>query len=74
MNLRRIITTAAVIAGLAATAATPTLAAGRGQTPDSIARQYESLALPSDTYTVGVEHGARAGRTIDAWGQTFAVE
>ena len=70
----RSLTAAALVAGLAAIAATPSLAAGHEQTPESIARQYESLALPTDTYVVGVEHGARAEHGINAWGHAYTTE
>ena len=68
MSIRSFITTAAVAATLAATAATPTLAASRAHHHNGISRQYESLVqrpvvAPAPVYQE---------RNYNAWGHTFS--
>ncbi len=70
MNLRTATTTAALVVGLAATASTPTLAAGRVHHHNGVSRQYESLVEPREVVAAPVHQG----RTINVWGSYFTVD
>ena len=73
MFLRTIVTTTAVlVAGFAASAATPSLAAHRHHAGEA-ARQYEGLAQ-RDAAPAVFQQVQRQPRTINAWGHTFTVD
>ncbi len=70
MNIRSIVTTAALAAGLAASAASPTLAAGRAHSHNGVSRQYESLVESRDVVAAPVHQS----RTINVWGSYFTLD
>ena len=68
MSIRTVATTAAVVLGLAATAATPSFAAPRHHADQ--ARQYESL-VQRDARVAGAQQ-VQQQHTFSVWGSNFS--
>ena len=68
MSVRTLATTAVLVLGVAATAATPSFAASRHHVSDS-ARQYESLVQRD----AGPVQQVQQPRTFSVWGSNFTT-